>query len=197
MTIRAATSRLALALSLAAATVLAACGGGSEPAADPGAGNPESRATDYARALADAPPPLAKLYANGDEIVDGGLPAYEAQLAELRGFPVVVNAWASWCGPCRLEFPDFQEVSAERGDDIAFLGVDVDDAPAAAEDFLAELPLPYPSISDPDAEVRDALGLRGLPGTAFYDSQGELVYLKQGPYLSADELEADIDKYVQ
>ncbi len=110
--------------------------------------------------------------------------------------PVVANVWASWCGPCRLEFPDLQAVSADRGDEVAFLGVDTDDSADAANDFLAELPLPYPSISDPDSDVRKELGLRGLPGTAFYDRDGNLVYLKQGPYLSEDDLNADIDKYL-
>jgi cytochrome c biogenesis protein CcmG, thiol:disulfide interchange protein DsbE len=183
---------------LICALALVACGSDSDTdSADPGAGNPESRATDYESALADAPPKLAELYADGDAIVDGGLDVYDAQLAELRGHPVVANAWASWCGPCRLEFPDFQAVSAERGDEIAFLGINVDDARPAAEEFLEELPLPYPSIADPDGEVRDALGLVGLPGTAFYDERGELVYLKQGPYTSEEQLEADITSYLQ
>jgi thiol-disulfide isomerase/thioredoxin len=194
MSVRAATSRLpGLALSVGAAVVLAACGSDSE---DPGAANPESAATDYGQALASAPPALAELYADGDAIIDGGLEAYEAELANLRGHPIVVNAWASWCGPCRLEFPDFQQVSATRGSEIAFLGVNVQDAPAAAEDFLAQLPLPYPSVSDPDAEVKDDLGIVGLPGTAFYDSEGELVHVKQGPYTSQEQLNADIDSYL-
>lgn len=188
---RAVSYRFALALSVTAG-LLGGCGSSG---GDPGAGNPESKATDYEQALADAPPALAELYANGDEIVEGGAEEFEARLEALRGYPVVVNAWASWCGPCRLEFPDFQAVSAERGDEVAFLGVDVDDSTDAANEFLGELPLPYPSISDPDSEVKDELGLRGLPGTAFYDSSGELVYLKQGPYTSEEDLNADIDRY--
>ena len=167
-----------------------------DQASDPGSGNPESKATDYEQALADAPPPLAALYRNGDELIEGGGDEFHAQLEKLHGYPVVVNAWASWCGPCRLEFPDFQAVAADRGDEVAFLGVDTDDSTDAANDFLAELPLPYPSIRDPDSDVRDELELRGLPGTAFYNSDGELVYVKQGPYLSEDELNADIDKYL-
>lgn len=188
---RAVSYRLTVALSVAAG-VLGACGSSG---GDPGAANPESKATDYEQALADAPPPLADLYANGDEIIEGGAAEFEARLEQLRGYPVVVNAWASWCGPCRLEFPDFQAVSAERGDEVAFIGVDVDDSTDAANEFLGELPLPYPSISDPDSEIKDELGLRGLPGTAFYDSSGEIVYLKQGPYTSEQDLNADIDRY--
>jgi cytochrome c biogenesis protein CcmG/thiol:disulfide interchange protein DsbE len=192
MRFRTAISRiLALTLSVAATAGLAACGGD-----DSGTSNPESKAVDYERALADAPPPLAKLYANGDEIIDGGVDELHAQLAKLRGHPVVVNVWASWCGPCRFEFPDFQAVSAERGDEVAFLGVDTDDSLAAANDFLAELPLPYPSVSDPDSDYyRGELDVVALPSTAFYDSVGELQYVKQGPYTSEEALNADIDKY--
>jgi thiol-disulfide isomerase/thioredoxin len=195
MTFRAATFRPSVALAgFLCALALGACGGGDE---DTGAGNPESKAVDYDQALAGAPAPLAALYANGDAILDGGPAEFDAQLAKLRGHPVVVNAWASWCGPCRLEFPDFQAVSAERGAEVAFLGLNVEDAQAAAETFLAELPLPYPSVADPEREIADDLGLRGLPGTAFYDTAGELVYLKQGPYTSEEQLNADIDRYAK
>jgi thiol-disulfide isomerase/thioredoxin len=169
---------------------------GGDQVGDAGAGNPESKATDYEKALAGAPPPLAALYANGDELIEGGADELHSQLDKLHGYPAVVNVWASWCGPCRLEFPDLQAVSADRGDQVAFVGVDTFDSDDAANGFLDELPLPYPSVTDPDQEVKKELGLRGLPGTAFYDQNGELVYLKQGPYLSEDDLNADIDKYL-
>lgn len=180
-------------LGVAGLTVWGVASGGES--VDPGAGNPESRAVDYEQALADAPPALAALYADGDVLIPGGLDAFRSQLAALEGHPVVVNFWASWCGPCRIEFPDFQEVSAERGDEVAFFGVDALDTDPAAENFLEELPLPYPSITDPDQQVKREFGIRGYPATAFFDASGELVHLKQGPYASAAELEADIDKY--
>jgi len=164
---------------------------------DSEAANPASAASDYEEALADAPPPLAALYEQGDAIIDGGLDGYEAQLTDLRGHPVVVNFWASWCGPCRFEFPFFQSLAAERGTEVAFVGVDSDDAPAAAETFLEDFPLPFPSFGDPDKQIFDELSLRGLPATAFYDSGGELAFLKQGPYESEADLAADIERYAQ
>ena len=171
-----------------------ACGG--EPG-DPGAGNPESRATDYRAALAGAPPKLAALYEQGGELLDGGVEAFERRLADLRGHPVVVNKWASWCGPCRFEFPFFQSQAAKRGDEVAFLGVDSDDSEDAARTFLAEFPVPYPSFSDPDQEIARLLDAREFPSTVFYDSTGELVYAHRGGYASEDELAAEIERYAR
>lgn len=191
-----------LAWTVAAVTVVCAVAviwvvASDSPVGDPGAANPKSAAVDYDEALAGAPPALAELYANGDALIPGGQEALDEQLAALEGHPVVVNVWASWCGPCRAEFPHFQSVSAERGDEMAFLGVDAQDSDAAAETFLEDYPLPYPSITDPDREIWNELGLRGLPGTAFYDSRGELAYLKQGPYLSEEDLVADVERYAR
>ena len=162
------------------------------------AGNPESAASeeDFDAALADAPPKLAAIYAQGDALLEGGVPALERQLDELRGTPVVVNAWASWCGPCRFEFPHFQSQAIKHGTRVAFLGVDVEDAVEAAEGFLEELPLPYPSYIDGDGDARRLWNARsGLPVTAFYDSSGELAHLREGPYRTEAELEADIERY--
>jgi len=166
-----------------------------EDAADPGASGPASAATDYERALADAPPALADLYSQGSALLPGGLEAYHEQLDELRGHPVVVNVWAAWCGPCREEFPYFQSQAAKRGEQVAFLGVDSQDSEDAARTFLEDFPVPYPSVSDPGRDVERELGVVGLPATAFYDAEGELVHLKQGPYTEEDELAADIRRY--
>jgi cytochrome c biogenesis protein CcmG, thiol:disulfide interchange protein DsbE len=188
-----ATARLLAGAALACALIVAGCGGGS----DSGAGNPESAAVDYEKALSDAPPPLAKLYAQGDALIPGGVDELQRQLDALRGHPVVVNAWASWCGPCRFEFPFFQEVAAQYGERVAFLGVDSYDSDAAAETFLDELPLPYPSVTDPDRDVWQEWDVRGLPATAFYDSNGELVYVRPGPYRDKEELIAEVERYAQ
>lgn len=151
---------------------------------------------DYKSALAGSPPPLAALHAQANELLPGGLEAYEQRIAALRGYPVVANVWASWCGPCRFEFPVLQELSARYGKRVAFLGVDSEDDDAAATTFLEEEPVPYPSYTDSDKEILDSLGGRGgLPDTAFYDREGELVYLKQGPYTDHSELEADVRRY--
>lgn len=151
---------------------------------------------DYERALAGAPAPLAALHEQAGELLPGGTKAYEKRIAALRGYPVVVNVWASWCGPCRFEFPVLQELSARYGKRVAFLGVDAEDDAEAAATFLRDEPVPYPSYSDPDKAILDSLGgIGGLPDTAFYDREGKLVYLKQGPYSEHSELEADLRRY--
>lgn len=184
----------AAATAVALLLALAGCGGGG----DPDAANPESRATDYDAALADAPPKLAALYERGNELIGGGTDAFEAQLDELRGFPVVVNKWASWCGPCRFEFPFLQELAAERGTEIAFLGINSKDGDDAAHTFLDQFPVPYPSFTDPDHEIGDLLeGAREFPVTGFYDSDGELAFVHRGVYASKDDLAADIDRYAR
>jgi cytochrome c biogenesis protein CcmG/thiol:disulfide interchange protein DsbE len=150
---------------------------------------------DYARALAGAPAPLAALYRQANELLPGGVDAYEERIAGLRGYPVVVNVWASWCGPCRFEFPTFQRLSARYGRRVAFLGVDSLDSEEAAATFLREEPVPYPSYSDPDEEIANELETIGYPATAFYDRDGELVYLDHKPYFEDAELRADIERY--
>jgi len=170
---------------------LSACGGVS---GDDGGG----KSPDYAKALAGAPGPLAKLYDQPNQLLPGGTVAFEQRLADLRGYPVVVNKWASWCGPCREEMPWFQRLSARLGKRIAFLGVDSDDSSDAAQDFLSEFPLPYPSYSDPGEEIAEAIEATiGFPATAFYDSSGKLAHVQQGQYASIDALAADIERYAR
>jgi thiol-disulfide isomerase/thioredoxin len=172
-----------------------ACGEGD------GAGNPDSRlsAGEATAPLEGAPAPLASIRSEANQLLDGGNDAFEQRIEALRGFPVVVNKWASWCGPCRLEFPWFQSAAEERGGEIAFLGVDSQDSEDAAERFLGELPLPYPSYSDPDLEIAQELGgpPQAFPTTAFYDRSGELVFTRPGVYADEQELLDDIERYAR
>jgi cytochrome c biogenesis protein CcmG, thiol:disulfide interchange protein DsbE len=150
---------------------------------------------DYERALAGAPAPLAALYREANEVLPGGIDAYEARIVELKGHPVVANVWASWCGPCRYEFPSLQNLSARYGKRVAFLGVNSEDSDGEAERFLAEDPVPYPSYSDGDKDIFDSVGAIGLPDTVFYDSGGELCGRKIGAYADEEAMEADIERF--
>lgn len=100
---------------------------------------------------------------------------FEQTIAGLRGRPVVVNVWASWCGPCRVEAPLLDRASDAYGDEVVFLGVaSRDDAEAAAR-FLRRYDIGYPNVLDVDGSVRRFLGLRGFPTTYFFDREGSLV----------------------
>ncbi len=114
-------------------------------------------------------------------MLDGGTDAFKERLAELEGTPVVVNKWASWCGPCRLEFPFFQSQADERGSEIAFLGIVSNDSEDAAATFLEELPLPYPSYLDPDQDIAREIESIAFPATAFYDRSGRAGLHPAGP----------------
>jgi cytochrome c biogenesis protein CcmG/thiol:disulfide interchange protein DsbE len=182
---------LALAASLLVLAI-AGCGGSDT-------GNPDSRLTlEQAKApIAGAPPRLAAIRSQANQLLEGGGDAFDARIEELRGIPVVVNKWASWCGPCRFEFPWFQSLAEKRGGQIAFLGVNSDDSSGSAETFLSELPLPYPSYSDPDLGIAEELGgpPRAFPTTSFYDRSGKLVFTHPGVYADEADLDADVDRY--
>lgn len=155
-----------------------------------------SEPPDYQELLADSPNELARLHTQADELLGGGTGAFDARLTELRGYPVVVNVWASWCGPCREEFPLFQEQSAALGREVAFLGVNFQDDPDAAATFLESYPVPYPSYLDPDASITESLGAgRGLPVTVFFDRSGKQTYTRYGPYRSGREFRVDLERY--
>jgi cytochrome c biogenesis protein CcmG/thiol:disulfide interchange protein DsbE len=147
------------------------------------------------RQLAGAPAPLAALHAQANELIGGGVDAFNRRLDELEGHPVVINKWASWCGPCQAEFPIFESVATKRGKEVAFMGVNGTDKDPAARRFLAKRPLPFPSYTDPDEDIARALEApKNYPMTVFINRKGDR-YVHSGPYESDAELNADIDRY--
>ena len=150
------------------------------------------------RDLAGAPAPLAALHDQSNEILAGSPEDFEARLRELRGHPVVINKWASWCGPCRAELPILQEIATTRGKEIAFVGVNARDKRPTAERFAARFPVPYPSYEDPDEKIARALKApSNFPVTLFVDDGGKTVFTHQGGYRTAADLQADIDRYLR
>lgn len=185
-------ARIGPLLTLIAVLLAALAAGGCGSAAESGDGTHPN----YAKSLAGSPPPLAAIHKQANDLLSGGQSAFEKRVAQLRGYPAVVNVWASWCGPCRFEFPVLQKLSARYGKRVAFLGVNSQDSDDSAKTFLGEAPVPYPSYTDSDKKIADSLGATlGLPDTAFYDGTGKLVYLKQGPYAHDSELEEDVQRY--
>ena len=168
-----------------------------------GCGEPEAPSTvrdpaETRRALAGAPPPLAGLHAQAGQLLEGGPDAFRRRLRVLRGHAVVVNKWASWCPPCRAEFPFFESQALKHGRKVAFIGVDSNDSAADAKRFLERFPVSYPSFSDPNSHIAAVFrGVLAFPTTAYYDSQGRLAYVKQGGYVKESDLAADIARHAR
>jgi thiol-disulfide isomerase/thioredoxin len=119
--------------------------------------------------------------------------AFQALLLELRGTPVVVNIWGSWCPPCQVEAPDLARVSSEFEGRVQFVGVDILDSRASARDFILAFDWAYPSVFDPEGEIRDRLGYIGQPITVVYDRRGAVSFEWTG-VVTADLLRAEIRK---
>lgn len=114
---------------------------------------------------------------------DGRLPTLEVpcltqrrtvDVSALGGKPVVVNLWASWCGPCREEIPRLAQAARETPD-VTFVGINTRDDPERASSFLADVDASYPQLVDLDGIVLDSVGVRGLPVTLALDSGGRIV----------------------
>ena len=180
-------------LIVACVSVLAGCGSSNPTSAPP------SKA-ELAKAFKGSPPALRQLHAQANQLLGGKKSDFEARMAALRGHPVVVNKWGSWCPPCRGEFPTFQRVVIEPsvGNRVAFLGVDANDNYDNAREFLSKFPVSYPSYKDPDLKISESIRASiASPTTVFFDTSGKLVYAHPGPYDKVADLVADIRRYTK
>ena len=184
------------AVALVAAVVIGVLQSGGSEGATATAPKPLSLA-DVSAPIKSAPPVLAALRGRVNELAGGGTKAFDAQLRELRGHPVVVNLWASWCEPCRFELPFLQRAAVARGAEVAFLGINVEDSPAAAKEFAGAYPMPYPSFEDPRSKLARRYRTRGLPATAFYGSDGKLAILHQGRFQTQRAFDDALARYAR
>jgi peroxiredoxin len=103
------------------------------------------------------------------------------KLSELRGNVVMVNFWASWCGPCRQEMPLLQQLHDRyQGMGFTLLGVNVDEEPAAAEKMLKEIPVNFPVLYDSDNKVSKQYQVKAMPSTFMVDRDGNVRFLHKG-----------------
>lgn len=187
---------------LLAATV--GCAGQSLPASGPSApstpGRDASQPSEYQPVAAPGVDSCAELPLRTGGTTDGNrLPELElpclvsgraVNLADLGGKPVLINLWATWCGPCREEMPILQDAYIQHGEKIAFLGVDTKDNPEAAAAFLEEVGATYPQVVDLDGRLLvEHLRVPGLPVTVVVDSEGKVIKKHVGAF-TAESLDA-------
>ncbi|MGH2716497.1 MAG: TlpA family protein disulfide reductase [Thermoleophilaceae bacterium] len=140
--------------------------GAARPAALPGAGDPN-------RMLREIAPER-----------------FPALLRAARPLPVMVDFWASWCGPCRFEMPFITRLRAKYRERIEFIGVNYQDAPGPAAAFVREFEMNFPSYGDPDGEIGEGQGgIIGMPTAIFFDGRGREVHRQTGAFASEAAME--------
>jgi cytochrome c biogenesis protein CcmG/thiol:disulfide interchange protein DsbE len=119
----------------------------------------------------------------------------ELAIESLRGKTVVLNFWASWCGPCRDEMPLLQKGSKRwQGKDVVFVGIDAKDVRGDARKFLARYGVTYPNVYDGKGSTIGRYGVTGYPETYFIDKTGKVRFRIAGPVREAADLDGGIER---
>lgn len=159
-------------------------GSASSPSADHPAGATTGILDDRRLTLGEPAPDFALVSVRAQNEV--------IRLSSFRGKAVVVNFYASWCGPCRRELPDFEILAREFADNVAFIAVNVQESHSNALRILDETGATFPAVLDSNGDVARRYGLRGLPSTYVLDASGVVRQLGPGA-IDAETLRAEIN----
>ncbi|GAP14009.1 peroxiredoxin [Longilinea arvoryzae] len=134
----------------------------------------------------------------GQKVPDFSMVTFDGQthdLSDFKGKVVVLNFWASWCAPCSQEAAELEQAWQyyKPGNEVIFLGVDYTDTEPEALSYLAKYSISYPNAPDLRTIISQMFRITGVPETYFIDRDGNLAYVKKGPFASMTEIQAAID----
>ncbi len=119
------------------------------------------------------------------------LPTLDGQtvsLDEMRGQPVVLNFWATWCRPCCMEMPYLQEAFNQKGEEVRFIAINLGESEGRAREFAQDMGISFIIALDQNGGVGSAYNIRGIPTTFFIDKKGIICHIRGGAFGSEDEL---------
>ncbi len=124
-----------------------------------------------------------------------GLDGQEVSLSGFRGQPVLLNFWATWCGPCSMEMPFLQDVYEKwTGKGLVLLAVNIQENPTKVKGFIEGAGYTFPVLLAAGNEVPLAYNIRGIPATFFIDADGVIRDIKVGAFFTAGEIESKLVK---
>ncbi|MEZ4667310.1 MAG: TlpA disulfide reductase family protein [Anaerolineae bacterium] len=134
---------------------------------------------------------VGDLAPNFNSVLDDGKPV---KLSDLRGQVVVLNFWATWCGPCKIEMPEFQSAYAENGDKgFTVLAVNNVETTEAVREFRKQMQLTFPLVMDESGTIQKAYAIVSYPSTFVLDREGVIVARQFGP-LTADQIDELVNR---